>query len=99
MNAVTYDNRLFVKLGNGLVQSVKERCGHLTHSFHVGEHPVYINNLAGHERRNVSWLSWRQVVTISIYLQIPQRLHHLSDAQLQVCEVVFFSLHQLLDDL
>lgn len=34
-----------------------------------------------------------------VHLQISERLHHLLDAQLQVCEVVLFSLHQLLNDL
>lgn len=43
---VTYNDRLFVRLGNGLVQSVEERSGHLAHSLRVGEQPVHVNNLA-----------------------------------------------------
>lgn len=49
VNAVTYDDGLFVGLSDGLVQSVKERRGHLAHSLHVGEQPVHIDNLAAHE--------------------------------------------------
>lgn len=46
VHAVTYDYRLFVGLGDGVVQPVEERGGHLAHGLHVGEQPVYVNNLA-----------------------------------------------------
>lgn len=49
MNAVTDNDCLLVRLGNGHVQSVKERCGHLAHSLGVGKQPVHINNLAERE--------------------------------------------------
>lgn len=46
VHAVTYDDRLFVGLGDGVVQPVEERGGDLAHGLHVGEQPVYVNNLA-----------------------------------------------------
>lgn len=46
LNPVTYNDRLFVRLGNGLEQSVEERCGHLAQGLRVGEQPVDVNNLA-----------------------------------------------------
>lgn len=49
VNAVTDNDCLLVRLGNGHVQSVKERCGHLAHSLGVGKQPVHINNLAERE--------------------------------------------------
>lgn len=49
LNPVTYNNRLFVRLGNGLEQSVEERCGHLAQGLRVGEQPVDVDNLAERE--------------------------------------------------
>lgn len=44
-DVVTYDDCLWIGVGQGLMKSVKECCRHLTHCLHVGEQPVYIHNL------------------------------------------------------
>lgn len=54
-NVVTYDDCLWIRVGQGLMQSVEKCCRYLTHCLHVGEQPVYIHNLT--EDKEHKWKS------------------------------------------
>lgn len=45
-NGVTYYNCFWIRVSQGLMQSVEQCCRYLTHSLHVGEQPIDIHNLA-----------------------------------------------------
>lgn len=71
----TYQYCLPVGLSRRLLQSLEERCWHLTHRLHVGEQPVYIHNLT-HRTKGPPWEGHIDVVflfnpTDNIFLLLP----------------------------